>query len=616
MSKKDDASLIARAASRRVFVKGIAASSSIVVAPAFIRSAVAEDAASMLFPLGVGSGDPDDDSVVLWTRLAEDPLAGGGLGDVDIPVGWEVATDPGMRHVIRRGHSVARARNGQAVRVVANRLPAGEWLYYRFFGLGKYKGHQSRIGRTRTFPSAYRRFRRRRGPNACRMESMRFASVSCQNYTGGFYPAWADIAKQDLDFVCHLGDYMYESGASSSPTLEGRNHTGGEVFSVEDYRNRYALYRLDADLQDAHARFPFIVTWDDHEADNNYAAKIAEEGAPFEGDAFVERRRNAYQVYGESMPLRPFRRVRRNGSFPLARKIEFGRLADIHVLDTRQFRTDQPAGDNFGSTDMNIDPATAGLLESIFGEQVFDTDGILDPSATLLGRRQEIGLSLNLIFSRARWNVLAQQIMVMPWNLRTTGVLSVQLGPDFPGKDQAVAAIANLDNILNVDAWDGYPAARDRLFRILDYVRPGNPVVLTGDIHSSWAANLLDDFGDPQNSDVLAAEFVCTSISSTFGGADPRPTDFIVRAGIPENPHIRYFDGRFRGYALCDVDAHRWRTEFRAVGAPEALVNPDPLALIPRAGDPVFTAAVAEIEAGFNARGDRKELSVVNNVPG
>ena len=616
MSKQNDSNRVAMAASRRVFVKGLAAGGSIVVAPAFIQSAMGDGGASSLFPLGVASGDPDHDSVVLWTRLADDPLAGGGLGDADIPLLWEVATDPGMRHVVRRGHTVARARDGQAVRVVARGLPAGEWLYYRFTARGKYKGHMSRIGRTRTFPSPYYRYGRYRGRNACRMEEMRFAFVSCQNYPAGYYAAFADIAKQDIDFVCHQGDYMYESGASSDPVIPGRNHTGGETFSVEDYRNRYALYRLDADLQDAHAHAPFIVTWDDHEGDNNYAGNIAEEGAPFEGDAFIERRRNAYQVYGETMPLRPWRRVRRNGRFPLARKLEFGRLADIHVLDTRQFRTDQPAGDGFGSTDMNVDPATAGLLETVFGEQIFDAEGILDPKATLLGPRQEIGLTLNLLFSRAKWNVLAQQIMMMPWNLRTTGLLSVQFGPDFPGKDQALAAIGNLDNILNVDAWDGYIAARDRLFRVLDYARPGNPIVLTGDIHSAWGANLLKDFGDPANSDVLAAEFVCTSITSTFAGIDPRPTDAIVRAGIPENPHIRYFDGRFRGYSLCDVNAKRWRTEFRAVGAPERLLSPDPLTLVPQPGDTVFTAAVAEMPAGFNRRGKPESLSVVDNVPG
>ncbi|MEO0998823.1 MAG: alkaline phosphatase D family protein, partial [Pseudomonadota bacterium] len=237
-----------------------------------------------------------------------------------------------------------------------------------------------------------------------------------------------------------------------------------------------------------------------------------------------------------------------------------------------------------------------------------------DENRSLLGLNQELWLALNLLRSRARWNVLAQQIMVMPWNLKTTGQLSVQFGPDFPGKDQALAAIGNLDDLLNVDAWDGYQGTRERLLWLLDHARPRNPVVLTGDIHSAWGARLLQDFGDPQNSDVLAAEFVCTSISSTFAGADPRPTDGIVRASLPDNPHIGYFDGRFRGYCLCDVNEHRWLTQYRAVGAPEDAIDNDPLALIPASGDPVFVSAEAEIDAGFNRRGEAGELRVLDNL--
>ncbi len=601
---------------RRTFITGLGAASGIVVAPAFLRSALGDSAqeSTALFPLGVVSGDPDHTSVMLWTRMVEDPLTGMGLGDQSIPIVWEVATDPGLRNVVQSGRATAKAQHGHAVRVCAQDLPRDQWLYFRFSAKGRFEGHHSRVGRTRTFPSPYTRRQLGDVPEPARTEDMRFALVSCQSYVQGFYPAWRDIAQQDIDFVFHAGDYIYEGGASQTPLLPGRNHIGGEIFSVEDYRNRYALYRLDQDLQDAHARAPFIVTWDDHEVDNNYAGKIAEEGAPFQDEAFLERRRNAFRVYNESMPLRISRNRGRNGRLPLARRLRFGRLADIHVLDTRQFRNDQPAGDGFGSTDTNVDPETAGLLEQVFGQPIFDARGILRGGSSLLGLRQEIWLTLNLLRSRAQWNLLAQQIMVMPWNLRTTGQLSVQFGPDFPGKDQALAAIGNLRDILNVDAWDGYQASRDRLFRALDFARPSNPVVLTGDIHSAWAANLLKDFGDPQNSDVLAVEFVCSSISSTFLGADPRPTDAIVRASIPENPHIAYFEARFRGYCLCDVNRDRWRTEYRAVGAPEDLLDANPLALVPMEGDPSFTAAAVEIPAGFNERRNPRQLSVSNNL--
>ncbi|MEO0614598.1 MAG: alkaline phosphatase D family protein [Pseudomonadota bacterium] len=602
---------------RRQFLKGLGASSGLVAAPAFIQGALGDAylEATSLFPLGVASGDPAPGSVVLWTRLADDPLAGGQIPDRPIPLTWEVAEDPGMRRVLRRGVGVARPQFGHAVRVVARGLPDDRWLYYRFSTRNVLGGERSRVGRTRTFPSPLalpeRRFFE---TDSVRSRSMRFAVVSCQNYTQGFFPAWGDIARQDIDFVVHTGDYIYESGASSTPLLEGRNHTGPEIFTREDYRNRYALYRLDRDLQDAHAHVPFIVTWDDHEVDNNYAGGLAEEGAPFDGDAFLERQRNAYRVYGESMPLRGYRR-RRDGSYTLARRLQFGQLADVHVLDTRQFRTDQPAVDNFGTTDTATDPLTAATLEAVFGEPLFDAAGILDPRSTLLGGRQEIRLALNLIRSRSQWNVLAQQIMMMPWNLRTTGLLSVQFGPDFPGKPEALAAIAQLKDLLNVDAWDGYQAGRERLFRVLDVARPGNPVVLTGDIHSAWAARLLTDFENPANADMLAAEFVCSSISSTFATVDPRPTDAIVRAGIPDNPHIGYFDARYRGYCLCDVNERRWLTQFRAVGTPTDLANPDPLALVPLPGKGVFTAAEAEVRAGFNARGNPGGLEVRNNLP-
>ena len=610
---------------RRGFLGKAAGATGIVVAPAFLTQARADRwyESSPLFPLGVASGDPNHASVILWTRIVEDPIVGAAPTSKPIPVRWEVALDPGMREIVRAGTAIAQPENGHAVRVLANRLPESCWLYYRFSAKGRFSGHVSRVGRTRTFPASpgAKRFWYQHCLEPARSDRMRFAMVSCQSYVQGFYPAWGDIARQDLDFVVHTGDYIYEGGASSAPLLAGRNHVGGEIFSLNDYRNRYALYRLDQDLQDAHAQLPFIVTWDDHEVDNNYAGLVEEEGAPFAGDDFVERRRNAYQVYAESMPIRTTTVRRRAGDsrqfrdvFPLFRRLRYGSLADVHVLDSRQYRTDQPAGDNFGSTDQSLDPQSAALIEGVFGEQLFDSDGIRSPKATLLGLRQEAWLAKNLARSSACWNVLAQQVMVMPWNLKRTAALNVEfseLPPGFPiDKPSLLALVDQVDDFLNVDAWDGYQAARDRLLHILDKFRPGGPVVLTGDIHSAWGAELLQDFGDPANSDVLAAEFVCSSISSTFLSPDPRPTDFIVRAGIPDNPHIRYFNALYRGYSICDVDQTRWKTEYRAVGQPEDVLDPDPLALVPMSGDNVFTSAVAEIAHGFNARGERGSLRV------
>ena len=310
------------------------------------------------------------------------------------------------------------------------------------------------------------------------------------------------------------------------------------------------------------------------------------------------------------MPLRRFNRLGfRKGGLNLARKLSFGDLADIHVLDTRQFRSDQPAGDNFGSTDV-LPAADAGLLEAVLGEEIFDEAGINDPAATMLGGRQELWLAKNLRKSNATWNILAQQVMQMRWNLRATAELTLALNPQTP--PAALYAVKQVTETLNVDAWDGYPAARQRLFKIFDALRPNNPVVLTGDIHSSWGANLLKDFSDP-DSDVLAAEFVCSGISSTFLTPDPRPTAAIVAASIQENPHIEFFDGVYRGYVLCDVNHERWRTEWRGVGTPADLANPNPLALVPMPGDPVFTTAAAEVKAGFNQLDSKERVRLTDN---
>jgi alkaline phosphatase D len=578
---------------RRSILRGFGAAAGLVAAPALLRGLRADAAtpSGSLFSLGVASGDPDAHSVVLWTRLAPDPLNGGGLGSASVPVRWEISLDPGMAHVFRDGRALAQARDGHVVRVLVAGLPPGRWFYYRFRALGE----TSRIGRTRTFPHQF-----------AAVERMRCAVVSCQSFTQGFYPAYADLAQQDLDFVVHTGDYIYESGAVGTPLAPDRNHNGGEIFSVADYRNRYALYRLDANLQEVHARFPFLVTWDDHEVDNNYAGTIAEEGAPFVGADFLQRRRNGYQVFSEMMPLRPENRLI-GKKMRLYRKLAFGRLADIFLLDTRQFRSDQPAEDGFGSTD----PDSANpLLEGAFGEVLFDAQGIENPAATLLGPQQEAWLWHGLKQSRARWNVLAQQIMVTEWNLVRTAGLNIEFNPNIPGpqKQALLQALALVDNIFNVDAWDGYRTARRRLFNILAKARPSNPVVLSGDIHAAWGANLLTDFADPA-SDMVAAEFVCTSISSTFLQQDPRPVDAIVRPGVADNPHIEFFNALFRGYCLCDVDARRWQTTYRAVGTLADLQNPSPLALTPFEGSPVETDAVLEIESGFNKPGSGKRLT-------
>ncbi len=514
---------------RRDFFRKAGAIGAASLSPAFLGSALAQGDADSPFTLGVASGDPTARSVMLWTRLAPDPLNGGGMGNANAEVHWRMALDQDMRHVVATGRAAARARNGHSIVVEVDDLEPNSWYYYQF----SYRGARSRIGRTRTFPA--------RGTLS---EAMRFALVSCQHYEQGQYAAYRDIAKQDIDFVLHVGDYIYEYAADPKVPAD-RRHTGAEINSVTDYRNRYALYRLDRHLQDAHAMFPFIVTWDDHEVDNNYAGLIPEDTQT--AAAFAERRANAYRVYRETMPVR-FQEDDDEKTSRLYRRLSFGSLAELMVLDTRQYRSDQPCGDNLV------------VLQTC--------PQILDPEATLLGARQEGWLFEQLERSRAVWNVLAQQVMMMRWDL---GVLT----------GQPV-------NYFNVDAWDGYQAARDRVTGFLGTRRIRNPVVLTGDIHSSWAADLRMTASDTR-SPLVAAEFVCSSISSTFGDANHG----LVTATLPSNPHIRFFDGLHRGYALCTVTDKTWRTDFRAV---ERVAHP--VFTVPSADLRVFDLASYGLSAG------------------
>jgi phosphodiesterase/alkaline phosphatase D-like protein len=436
------------------------------------------------FALGVASGDPAHDSVVLWTRLAPAPLEGGGMPLEDVPVRWELARDEGFTKVIQRGEVVAEAVAAHSVHVEVDDLVPDRWYWYRFTALGE----QSRTGRTRTLP-----------PPGAKAERLRLAVASCQAWVGGPYPAYRDMAEQDVDLVLHLGDYIYETSAGS----------------LEEFRRLHTLYKTSPDLREAHARFPFVVTWDDHEVQNNYAAGIA--GGAGDGRPFLERRANAYQAYYEHLPLR-------RASMPdgpdalLYRRFAWGRLAGFSVLDGRQYRSDQPCGDPF--------------IGPVCGEED-------DPDRTMLGPVQERWLLDGLAASQARWNVLAQQTIMAPYDY--------DVGP---GESRAL------------DAWDGYPAARERILAFLGERRIANPVVLAGDWHSNWV-NDLDRDGE-----TVATEFAGTSISSGAGW------DATVRLGLPANPHVVFYEGAYRGYLLCEVTEERWRTDLRIVTAPGSSASP------------------------------------------
>jgi alkaline phosphatase D len=451
------------------------------------------------FKLGVASGDPRPDGVVLWTRLIPDPLRrDGGMGPDPVTVGWEVAEDERMQRVVQKGTGVATADLAHSVHVELQGLEPARWYWYRF-----HVGDEvSRVARTRTAPR----------PDA-RPERLRFAFASCQHWEFGHYAAYHHMLSDGLDLVVHLGDYIYETSAKAPPV---RRHDLPEATDLEGYRRRYALYKSDADLQAAHAAYPWVVTWDDHEVSNDYANDRSEHRD--DPAAFLRRRAGAYQAYYEHMPLR--RSTLPHGpDMRLYRDFGWGTLADFFVLDGRQYRAVQPCGEG----------RPGG------GQLVTDCAARLDPARALLGAAQEQWLFDGLGRVQSRWTILAQQ----------------QLMAQLRQRNRAGA------EAYWTDGWDGYAGARQRVLAQLRDRRVPNPVVIGGDIHSYWVTDLKVDFAE--SAPAVATEFVGTSISSPG-----IPYDRVARL-LPDNPHVRFFDSRPRGYVRCTVTPERWLTELRAL---------------------------------------------------
>lgn len=486
------------------------------------------------FALGVASGDPLPHAVVIWTRLAPWPdAAGGGIPHRPVGVFWQVAADDRFRHVVRSGHAVAHPLDAHSVHVDVQGLDPGYVYYYRFWALGEW----SPIGRTKTAP-----------PRGDRVDRLRFAFASCQDFEEGFYTAYRHLIDEDLDLVIFLGDYIYEGNEPPEETV--RQHTGdGEPITLDEYRIRYALYKSDPLLQAAHAAFPWVVTLDDHEVDNDWSADIPQDPEIQSREAFLQRRAAAFKAYWEHMPLRRFNRPA-GPRMRLFRRLAFGDLVEFNVLDTRQFRSkSEPCG--FGTGPLS-EPVEGGLT---CGEI------IADPDRTLLGDRQERWLFDGLARSRARWNVLAQQVPIARLD-----VGDADGPPEF-----------------KLDKWDAYPAARDRLFDFLQRVRPSNPVVITGDLHDNWVAHLKRDFDDP-DSKTLATELIGTSISTDGDGAECSDEgERVLFNG--RNPHVLFHNFR-RGYVVCELTPRDWLAHFRI------------LPYVEREGADILTRATFLLEDG------------------
>jgi alkaline phosphatase D len=465
------------------------------------------------FTLGVASGDPVADGVVLWTRLAPDPLNGGGMTPEPVTVNWRIAEDDGMRTVVRRGAADASPEFAHAVHVEVSGLKPDRPYWFQFNA----GGAESVVGRTRTVPA-----------DNVVPGRMRFAFVSCSHFEMGYFTPLGHLANEDVSLAFHLGDYIYES-----PGRDGgvRRHLGAETRTLDDYRTRYAQYKTDADLQRVHAAMPFAVTWDDHEVDNDYAGIFSEEPMPME--VFLQRRAAAYQAYYEHMPLRASARPR-GGAVQLYRRLQFGRLASFFVLDTRQYRSDQPCG---------AGPICAGSV---------------DPATAMLGAEQERWFVNGLRRSGARWTIVPQQIMMA----------KVDFGP---GPEERYFP----------DHWNGYDAARSRILAQLAALPSRNAIVLTGDLHSAWVNDLKLDYADPKSATV-ATELIGTSISSGGDGSD-LPGN--MRPVLAENPCVRFYNGQ-RGYVSCELTARQARADFKVV---DYVTEP---------GAPVRTRASFVIEDG------------------
>ena len=461
------------------------------------------------FSLGVASGMPRPDSVVLWTRLvtakgsekeAESALAAG----FTVAVSYEIYSDAALTRLLRKGVVQTSAERGFSVHVPVNGLASGRTYFYRFIS----GNAVSPVGRTRTAPDA--------GAAPARL---RIALASCQHFEQGYYAAHRDIAAQDLDFVLFVGDYIYESSNPRYVVGPARMHTGGVPKTLDEYRARHAQYKSDADLQAAHAAHPWVLTWDDHEVCNDYASD--QDPAHSDPKVFLQRRAAAYRAYFEHMPLALGPGADSGGhSMRIYDRMAWGQLADLWTLDCRQYRSYQACQN----------PVRGG------GRRVTGCDALDDPQRTMLGLAQEKWLAQGLGNATRDWKIIAQSTQISPAGLATTGS----------------------ERSISTDAWDGYPHARQRLLQTVVDARLQDVVTLGGDVHRNVAAQLRLQPNEA-SSPIVASELVCTSVTSRGGSV--KTQEKMLR----DNPDIAYARTDERGYALLTLTAQQMRCDFRAV---------------------------------------------------
>lgn len=519
-----------------------------------LAAAPADPAVHGRFGYGVASGDPLADRVVIWTRVTPPgrPVAAPGSGrGGPVRVEWEVAADPDFRRIVRAGQVTTTARRDHTVSVDVDGLTAYTRYWYRFRALGSV----SRVGRTRTAPDDPRR-----------THALRFALVSCSNYAEGWFAGYRALAERDdLDFVLHVGDYIYEYGNDHAGALARQRavRPDGETLDLTDYRLRHALYKADPDLQAAHAAHPFIAIFDDHEIANNaWRGGAANHDEDTEGD-FGDRRARALRAWREWLPVRmPSPAVPHRGT-RYFRRFTFGGLADLSVLETRQNRSRQVKALPWARTGGYV-PADEPAL----------TARLADPSRHLPEPEQLRWLERGTAMPR-HWHLIGNQTVLAPVR--------------FPG-----AAVGHPDvaSMLNSDAWDGYQADQRRLLAHLaaqPSAARGDAIVLTGDVHSSWVCDLPGDPAAGAGSIPAGVEFVCPSLTSngfyeTFAGrsAPGTPVNTVLArtrsaldAITARNGGVRWLDGVGHGFVVVDVTVDRVRGDWFLTPPPTSR-RPDP----------------------------------------
>ena len=477
------------------------------------------------FQLGVASGSPTHDSVVLWTRLVETSL-----DNRPVAVRWELADDETFSRIVQSGQHLATADLGHSVHVELQNLQANRWYFYRFMA----GDAVSRIGRTRTFPKA-----------GAAIEKLKIAYASCQRWEAGYFTAYKHMLDEKPDAVLFLGDYIYEYPGNpvSAVRIPSLTSTLGFVLTLDDYRNRYAQYKSDADLQAMHAACPWLLTWDDHEVQNDYAGMTAGDSGVADifsnPNDFALRRAAAYQAYYENMPVRASTLTKSlaglasGAEMRIFQRVDVGQLASFYMLDPRQYRDRQACSKDGKLGASMVNPAKC-------------TDW-LDPKRTMLGAQQESWLSAELASAKqhgargATWNVLAQSTL---FGLRDNS----------PGDGQS---------FFN-DGWDGYAAARTRLTNALQKHTVQNAVMLGGDVHENWVGYLKADYSQTvaaQSAPAIGVEFCGTSITSTAGSSAVEKTP----ERLAENPHFVFADAKFRGYGVVEFTAKQLTTTLRVV---------------------------------------------------